>query len=284
MFFYNKYQIGTLFFAQITIFALMKRYFKIFFISASMVLGIQLFGALAFRLAEGTVIQYPIPIVFMLLCLAAPLLYISKSFGIADEQNGVNGVLIPLLPCSILAVYIMIRPPKPLWIVLFVTNLFLIALAVFVALRFSERKTKKTIQEQDAFRKTAATVLNRFKTSYNKQYVVLSNIDAKDVLYEMRDGCFLFQLPDNRLFVLVKQPLRNDKFECLLNDFRNEANDDWDVLGYIDNAGSGRCSMIVSDICGSQKHFKKGDPSFIPFDYSLLDKAQPIPPTEPDSP
>ena len=92
----------------------------------------------------------------------------------------------------------------------------------------------------------------------------------------MPDGCILFQLPDKRLFVLVEQSHQSDDFEFLIDDFRNEANDDWDVLGYIDNAGSGVCTMYISDIIGSHQYIDKGDSSFIPFDYSLLEKAQPI--------
>lgn len=255
----------------------MKQYLKVFFPLAAMVLGIQLLGALVFRWAEGTVIQYPIPIIFMLSCIAVPLIYLSKTVGKVADQNG---VLIPLLPCSILAVYIMVESPKPLWIVLFIANLCLIAIAAFIALNLRKGEIKEKAQERDAFKKMAASSLNRFKSSYNKQYIVISNVGIKDVLYEMPDGCILFQLPDNRLFLLVKHPHQSDDFEFLIDDFRNEANDDWDVLGYIDNVGSGVYTMFISDISGSHQRFEKGDPSFIPFDYSLLEKAHPIPPAQ----
>ena len=251
----------------------MKQYLKVFFPLAAMVLGIQLLGALVFRWAAGTVIQYPIPIIFMLSCIAVPLIYLSKTVGKAADQNG---VLIPLLPCSFLAVYIMVESPKPLWIAFFIANLCLIAIAAFIALNLRKKEMERKAQELDAFEKMAANSLARFKTSYNKQYIVISNVGIKDVLYEMPDGCILFQLPDKRLFVLVEQSHQSDDFEFLIDDFRNEANDDWDVLGYIDNAGSGVCTMYISDISGSHQYIDKGDSSFIPFDYSLLEKAQPI--------
>jgi hypothetical protein len=255
----------------------MKQFLKVFFPLAAMVLGIQLSGALVFRWTGGTVIQYPIPIIFMLSCFTVPGIYLSKTVGKVAEHNG---VLIPLLPCSFLAVYFMAESPKPLWIVLFIANLCMIAIAAFIALYLRKVEIEHIVQERDAFKKMAASSLNRFKSSYNKQYIVISNVGVKDVLYEMTDGCVLFQLPDNRLFLLVKQPYQSDDFEFLIDDFRNEADDDWDVLGYIDNVGSGKYSMFISDIIGSHQRFEKGDSLFIPFDYSLLEKAHPIPPAQ----
>lgn len=248
----------------------MKHFLKIFLIVESMLWGVQLLGILSFRWAEGTVIQYPLPVAFMLLCLFVPAVYLVKVIG---NNTYLNGLLLLFSPVSILSFFVIAKPSPVLWYALSLANLLLVGVAVHFALCLRKREIKRKTLEEEEFKKKAASCLNRFKSSYNKQFIVISNVVIKDVLYEMPDSCLLFELPDNRLFVLVKPPCSSDDFEFLLNDFRNEANDDWDVLGYIENGGSGVNKMIVSDICGSHQYFKKDDTSYIPFDYSILDNA-----------
>ena len=254
----------------------MRRFFIVFFPLAGIVLGLQMLGALLFQWSEGLFIQYLVPITFMFITLGVPTAFLDKFVG---ERQNKHSVSLPIALCAILTPVIIFKAPSLLWYSLILASILLIALAILWA--FYEQKTiEKTKQEKKAaYNDTTENCLHSFKLSYYKQFFIISNISVDDILNEMDDACLLFQLPDGRYIVILKQSCDEGEYLYILGQFRNEAEKDTDVLGYIDNIGEGVCTMHISDITGEYKSFVKGDDSFVPFDYSLLEKAHPIAPS-----
>ena len=87
-------------------------------------------------------------------------------------------------------------------------------------------------------------------------------MDAKDLLetIDMEEDGVLYQLPDGRHLIILKQPRKPEDFEDLLDFFRSDGDD---VIGYIDNTNSHKC-------------FVEEDMEEVPFDFSLLEKAVPV--------
>ena len=254
----------------------MRRFFIVFFPLAGIVLGLQMLGALLFRWSEGLFIQYLVPITFMFITLGVPTAFLDKFVG---ERQNKHSVSLPIALCAILTPVIIFKAPSLLWYSLILASILLIALATLWAL-YEQKTIENTRQEKKtAYKDTTEKCLHSFKLSYYKQFFVISNISVDDILYEMDDDCLLFQLPDGRYMVILKQSCDEGEYLYTLGQFRNEAKEDTDILGYIDNIGKGVCTMYISDITGEYKSFVKGDNSFVPFDYSLLEKAQPIAPS-----
>lgn len=253
----------------------MRRFFRVFIPLAGIVLGVQMLGALLFRLSEGLFIQYVVPITFSFITLAVPTVFLEKFVGKRQNENGVS---LPIALCALLTSIIIFKTPGPLWYSLILASILLIALATLWA--FYEQKTiEKTKQEKKAvFKDTTEKCLHSLKLSYYKQFIVITNISVDDILFEMDDDCLLYQLSDGRYMVVLKQSCDVDEFLYVLGQFRNEAEKDTDVLGYIDNIGKGVCTMYITDMTGEYKSFVKGDNSFVPFDYSLLEKARLVAP------
>ena len=251
----------------------MKVFSRIFIPLVAMIAGIQVLGALVFRWLEGTAIQYPLPFIFMMLSLEIPMFHLTKVAGKVVEKNG---ALLPLIPCSLFSIYVMVESPRPVWCLLFLVEMVLLALAVIWAFQMQKKDEEKKAREYAEFKERAYRRLNELKTAYFKQFIVITDVKVKDIVYEMDDECLLFQLPDNRFLVISEKTWKQRDFEYLLDSFRNEADHDSDVLGYMDNAAKSECKMIVSDACGTHQVLGRGDPSFIEFDYSLLEDARPI--------
>ena len=254
---------------------MMRRFVKVFFPLLGIVLGIQMLGALLFRWSEGLFIQFLVPIAFMLITLGVPTAFLDKFVGKRQNEHSVS---LPIALCAIFTPIIIFKTPGVLWYGLILSSILLIALATLWAF-YEQKAIEKTRQKKKAaFKDTTEKCLHSFKMSYYKQFFVISNISVNDILYEMDDDSLLFQLPDGRYMVILKQSCDEGEYLYTLSQFRNEAKEDTDVLGYIDNIGKGVCTMYISDITGEHKSFVKGDNSFVPFDYSLLDKAYPMTP------
>ena len=87
---------------------------------------------------------------------------------------------------------------------------------------------------------------------------------------------FLYLLPDGRKLAILRRHRKITAFEEILDDFRSDAEKDLDVLGYIDNDETSSHRMVIADGASHHKSFENGDASFIPFDVSLLEQAQPV--------
>ena len=258
----------------------MKRFFKIFLPLAAIVLGIQLIAGLLFLSLEGHDIRWPLIPVILFIPPVAGCLYLYNALGVDDEKNG-GVAFFPFLCGSVYFVFSIVNISKAYIITLFPVELALIALGEIIAIL--ERKHALTIKakESAAFIKKAQRSLDRFKASQAKQYIIVSNVNSKDIMDEMDDDCLLFQLSDGRFFVIMNKAHKVGSLLRLMNDIRNEAEEDFDVIAYVDENGGKISRMFTADITGKEHCYVKGKPSYIGFDYSLLDGAQPIVP--PDS-
>ena len=142
-------------------------------------------------------------------------------------------------------------------------------------------------QEEKARRR-----LERFRTAIDKQFYVIRNVEEKDIFYELDYGnefnqlleygkdYLVFQLPDERFLILMIRKLSTKDFQEYLSRFRDEVEDDLDVLGYLDRSQRDNCQMMVADSQGEVKAFTRKDSGYIPFDISLLGKAESVLPPE----
>ena len=251
----------------------MKRFFKVFLPLTAIVLVLQALGVFVYRWTEGKESQGILSFIIILLILFVPMSFLTHVVGRKKSPNSA----IPLLICFFFGVYVVFNSPRHLlWCLLFLGNLAAIAIASFLAIQERRNVEEIIIQEEAKLRKDAMALLHRFKTSINRQYFVISNVEAKDILFEMEDEDFLYQLPDGRYLVIMKPIRKASEFEDMLDFFRDEAKEDMDVLGYIDNEGKPLCQMIVSDSVRNHQSFTKGSMGYIPFDIYLLEEAQPI--------
>lgn len=128
--------------------------------------------------------------------------------------------------------------------------------------------------------------LTRFKTASDRQFYVVRNVEEDDIFYELDCGdaisqelefgqdYLVFELPDGRFLVLLTRQISTADFQKFLSRFRDEAKEDLDVLGYLDRPQRDACQMMVADSRGTVKSFARQDGGYIPFDFSLLEKAR----------
>lgn len=210
----------------------------------------------------------------------AGCLYLYKALdGLFVEEKHEGGyAFFPLFFGSIIFALSIVDLSRARFVILLPVDIALIALAEFIAICEIKTARKKADNEAAAFSENALKNLKRFKTSQSKQYIVVSNVDSKDILYEMDNDCLLFQLPDGRFIVILRKSRKVGSLLMLMSNIRNEAEDDLDVIAYVDNNGGAVSRMFTSGITGEEHCYVKGKPSYIGFDYSLLDGAQPIVP------
>lgn len=254
----------------------MKRFGKIFLPLLAIVVGIQMLGAVVFRWCEETEAEGFVVLLFCILCLFVPASFLADKVGKKNPDSAT-----PLVFSSLFCLAFMFERPGIVWYILLLIDPFLMAAATFWAFREKEKIQFAKEKEESVLKEQARGYLNRFKASINRQYFVISNVESKDVLYEMDDDCLLFQLPDGRHFVLLKQPRSALMYQHLLNAFRNEVKEDLDVIGYIDSGGKNATRMVLADSLGNRRKYTKGTESYIPFDFSLLDGAYPIVSSQP---
>ena len=229
----------------------MKRFFKIFLPLAPRVLLPQLLSAIVSQSFQGMEL---VGFLILLLCVAIPFLYLRKVV-----RNPCPGSSFPLLACFYFGLFFMSTIPGTTdWNLRMLGNLAAITASAIWAMKEQKyiRDTLAQLQEQD--RKDALKCLEHFKTARNRQYFIISHIDADSVLEELdmqeeKDNGRVFQLPDGRLLVVLKKPLKQEDFNYLLEGLRSYSQDADDVVGYIDKAGSQS-----------------------PFDFSLLEGARPV--------
>ena len=234
----------------------MKRFLKKLIVLVPMTLIPQLLSMHINRLREDhSLIAWLVFFIYYL----GPQLYFAHIHHIRYSNS-----LCPLAVGFVCGVFLVFDPPstqKGCIILLLVEIAAIIATAIWAT--FEEKAVKKIIaEEEEKLRKEAYARLRRFINSTCRQYIVVSDADAKDLLetIDMEEDGVLYQLPDGRHLIILKQPRKPEDFEDLLDFFRSDGED---VIGYIDNTNSHKC-------------FVEEDMKEVPFDFSLLEKAVPV--------
>ena len=251
----------------------MKRFFKIFIPLVAIVLVLQLLGFLVLKWTEGMECQDFLSGITPLLVFAIPSLYLYRSL---DNKLSPYGFL-PLLACYFSGVYaIFYAPDTRGWLLWMLVNILAVFIATCWALFKNKQIEERNRQETESYKKSATSFLKKFKTAIRKQYFVVSEVETKTCLIIIDDDDFLYLLPDGRKLAILKRHRKLPAFEDILDDFRSDANNDLDVLGYIDNDETSSHRMVISDGAGHHQSIEKGNASYIPFDFSLLEKVQPV--------
>ena len=251
----------------------MKRFFKVFIPLVAIVLFLQFLGILVHQWTEGMESQDFLTRIILLLVCIIPMIYLTR----AIDHMSPYGFL-PLLACGwLFGVYFIFHSPDTVgWYLMMLGNILVVFITTCWALYANKRTEEKNLQEKDSYSKKATSFLKQFKTSINRQYFVVSQVNTKTCLIIIDDGDFLYLLPDGRKLAILKRHRKLPAFEYILDDFRRDAEKDEDVLGYIDDDRTSSHRMLITDEAGHHKSFEKGNASYIPFDFSLLEKAQPV--------
>lgn len=165
-------------------------------------------------------------------------------------------------------------------------------LLTFLDQKLGDRKASESaagrLEEKEKTRQSLA----RFKTAIKRQFYVIRNVEEEDIFYELdygnefnqlleyRKDYLVFQLPDGRFLVQLIRQISTEEFQEFLSRFRDEAEDDLDALGYLDRSQRDLSRMMVADSLGEVRAFAIKDSGYIPFDFSLLEKAKSVSPKE----
>lgn len=251
----------------------MKRFFKVFIPLAAIVLFLQFFGVLVIRWTEGMKCNDFLSSIIPFLVFAIPSFYLVHAL---DNKFSPYGCL-PLLACYLFGVYyFFFSPDTKGWYLWMLVNILVVFITTYWAVHTYNQIEEKHLQEVESYKKRATSFLNNFKTAIKRQYFVVSKIETKTCLVIIADEDFLYLLPDGRKLAILRRHRKITAFEEILDDFRSDAEKDLDVLGYIDNDETSSHRMVIADGASHHKSFEKGDASFIPFDFSLLEQAQPV--------
>ena len=253
----------------------MKRFLKAFLLLSAIVLLFQFLDILVYRWAEGTDNQAFLVKMLSLVGFCVPMLLIFRLFKDMSPYGG-----LPFLICYCLNSYFTFRDPDNQHLWLWVLLNILIVFATTCWAFFNSRKSeKKHLQEVESYMKNATAFLRQFKTANIRQYFVISGIDTKTcfiIIDIIRNKDLLYLLPDGRKLAILRRHQKLTAFEEILDDFRCDAKSDLDVLGYNENAETASYRMEIADAEYHHQIFEKGKSSYIPFDFSLLEEAQPI--------
>lgn len=251
----------------------MKRFFKVFIPLVAIVLVLQFLGIFVLGWTEGLECHSFLSGIIPLLVFAIPSFYL---FHTLDYKLSPYGFL-PLMACLFYGVYaIFYAPDTKGWLLWMVVNILAVFITTCWALYKNRIIEKKNLQEVESYKKNAASFLKKFKSAIHKQFFVVSEIKTKTCLIIIDDDDYLYLLPDDRKLAILKRRRQLSAFEEILDDFRRDAKTDSDVLGYIDNDEVSSHRMVIADGASHHQSFEKGDALYIPFDFSLLEKAEPV--------
>ena len=234
----------------------MKGFLKILIALVPMLLIPQLLGLLIYHKIEDSTLGA------LLVYYLAPVFAMAYLIDIGCKRPPSS--LVPLAigwACGMLLIFDPPSTQKGCFLLILGEIAAIIATAIWAT--FEKKAVKKIIAvEEEKLRKEAFARLRRFKNSTCRQYIVVSDADAKDLLetIDMEEDGVLYQLPDGRHLIILKQPRKPEDFEDLLDFFRSDGDG---VIGYIDNPNSHKC-------------FVEEDMEEVPFDFSLLEKAVPV--------